>query len=276
MSLLISASEWSSETQPNLKRQSTIRNKTVKKQTHFANLENINKFNSDNVERNERVNKMIHKITSLNKSTQNEYADDDANNIPDFNPMITNYSNDDTSHIHNNTINDNDNADANANTKVGFNDITDFESDATIENTNTNANSNTNVGINTLGYYNSVNSQKAKNGTEPMDFSVAPMSGNYSNSDVDLYNLSNYAHNYKPQSTAAINTASGYYSSMGLGKESGNSKIMERINYMIHMLEEQQHEKTNNITEEFILYVLLGVFTIFIVDSFSNIGKYTR
>jgi predicted nucleic acid-binding Zn ribbon protein len=31
---------------------------------------------------------------------------------------------------------------------------------------------------------------------------------------------------------------------------------MERINYMIHMMEEQQYEKTNNITEEFILYVL--------------------
>jgi hypothetical protein len=93
MSLLSSASEWSSEDQPTAKRQSTIRNKTVKRTTQFANLEDVNKFNSDNVERNERVNKMIDKITSLNKPKQNEFMDD-ANSIPDFNPMITNYSND--------------------------------------------------------------------------------------------------------------------------------------------------------------------------------------
>jgi hypothetical protein len=36
MSLLSSASEWSSEDQPTAKRQSTIRNKTVKRTTQFA------------------------------------------------------------------------------------------------------------------------------------------------------------------------------------------------------------------------------------------------
>jgi len=55
-----------------------------------------------------------------------------------------------------------------------------------------------------------------------------------------------------------------------------DNKVMEKINYMIHLLEEQQHEKTNNITEEFILYTFLGVFMIFVVDSFSRSGKYTR
>jgi hypothetical protein len=45
---------------------------------------------------------------------------------------------------------------------------------------------------------------------------------------------------------------------------------------MIHLLEEQQNEKTNNITEEFILYTFLGVFIIFVVDSFARSGKYTR
>jgi hypothetical protein len=56
----------------------------------------------------------------------------------------------------------------------------------------------------------------------------------------------------------------------------GDTKLLEKINYMIHLLEEQQLEKTNNITEEFILYTFLGVFIIFIVDSFSRAGKYTR
>ena len=52
--------------------------------------------------------------------------------------------------------------------------------------------------------------------------------------------------------------------------------LMDKINYMIHLLEEQQDEKTGNVTEEVILYSFLGVFIIFIVDSFSRVGKYTR
>ena len=63
---------------------------------------------------------------------------------------------------------------------------------------------------------------------------------------------------------------------MGIGITGGDNKVMEKINYMIHLLEEQQNEKTNNLTEEFILYTFLGVFIIFVVDSFARSGKYTR
>jgi hypothetical protein len=42
------------------------------------------------------------------------------------------------------------------------------------------------------------------------------------------------------------------------------------------LLEEQQDEKTSHVTEEVILYSFLGIFMIFIVDSFSRVGKYTR
>jgi hypothetical protein len=55
-----------------------------------------------------------------------------------------------------------------------------------------------------------------------------------------------------------------------------SDKFMEKINYMIHLLEEQQHEKTANISEEFVLYTLLGVFVIFTVDSFTRAGRYVR
>jgi hypothetical protein len=55
-----------------------------------------------------------------------------------------------------------------------------------------------------------------------------------------------------------------------------NDKFMEKINYMIHLLEQQHNEKTSNVMEEFILYTFLGVFIIFIVDSFARAGKYTR
>jgi len=55
-----------------------------------------------------------------------------------------------------------------------------------------------------------------------------------------------------------------------------STKLMEKINYMIHLLESQENEKTANVTEEFILYTFLGVFMIYVVDSFSRGGKYVR
>ena len=51
---------------------------------------------------------------------------------------------------------------------------------------------------------------------------------------------------------------------------------MKKINYMINLLEEQQDEKTNNVTEEVVLYSFLGIFIIFVVDSFARVGKYVR
>lgn len=55
-----------------------------------------------------------------------------------------------------------------------------------------------------------------------------------------------------------------------------NKALLDKLNYMIHLLEEQQNEKTNNLTEELILYIFLGIFVIFVVDSFTKVGKYTR
>jgi hypothetical protein len=56
----------------------------------------------------------------------------------------------------------------------------------------------------------------------------------------------------------------------------GNKELLDKLNYMIHLLEEQQEEKTGHVTEEIILYSFLGVFLIFIVDSFARAGKYMR
>lgn len=52
--------------------------------------------------------------------------------------------------------------------------------------------------------------------------------------------------------------------------------LLQKLNYMIHLLEEQQDERTNNVTEEVVLYSFLGIFIIFIADSFVRIGKYVR
>ena len=95
----------------------------------------------------------------------------------------------------------------------------------------------------------------------------------YSANDINLANLSNYNQTYSSQSM--FQGAQPYYAKMGVSSSS-DDKLTEKINYMIHLLEQQQVEKTANVTEEFILYILLGVFVIFTVDSFTRAGKYVR
>jgi len=53
-------------------------------------------------------------------------------------------------------------------------------------------------------------------------------------------------------------------------------ELMRKLNYLIHMMEEGKDEKSQNVTEELVLYLFLGVFVIFVVDSFARAGKYTR
>ena len=60
------------------------------------------------------------------------------------------------------------------------------------------------------------------------------------------------------------------------GVDDTNKLLLEKLNYMINLLEEQQDERTNHVTEEVILYSFLGIFMIFIVDSFARVGKYVR
>jgi hypothetical protein len=55
-----------------------------------------------------------------------------------------------------------------------------------------------------------------------------------------------------------------------------NQVLIEKLNYMINLLEEQQDQKTGSATEEVVLYSFLGVFIIFVVDSFAKVGKYVR
>jgi len=61
-----------------------------------------------------------------------------------------------------------------------------------------------------------------------------------------------------------------------LSPSDNNQILIEKLNYMINLLEEQQDQKTSNVTEEVVLYSFLGVFIIFIVDSFARVGKYVR
>lgn len=94
---------------------------------------------------------------------------------------------------------------------------------------------------------------------------------NFGSNDGDLANYSNYRSVYEAKDQP-------YYSKMAPATSNNlnDNRLLEKINYMIHLLEEQKNERTNNITEEFILYIFLGVFMIFTVDSFTRAGKYVR
>jgi hypothetical protein len=81
------------------------------------------------------------------------------------------------------------------------------------------------------------------------------------------------AYDAKPLMTPGENKP--YYASMGIGA-GGDGKLLEKINYMIHMLENMEAEKTANITEEFVLYSFTGIFIIFVLDTFLKTGKYVR
>ena len=100
-----------------------------------------------------------------------------------------------------------------------------------------------------------------------------PMTSKFSANDINLANLSNYTQTYGAPTVFQKNQP--YYAKMGVSSGS-DDKLTEKINYMIHLLEQQQMERTANVTEEFVLYVLLGVFVIFTVDSFTRAGKYVR
>jgi hypothetical protein len=92
------------------------------------------------------------------------------------------------------------------------------------------------------------------NDEEVQKYYTKLLSGNYNPENVKKYNMSQYsAHN--------TNT---------------NNPVIDKLNYIINLLEEQQDQRTNNVTEEIILYSFLGVFIIFVVDGFTRVGKYVR
>lgn len=55
-----------------------------------------------------------------------------------------------------------------------------------------------------------------------------------------------------------------------------NKKTLSKLDNILNLLEEQKSERTHHVTEELILYVFLGFFIIYIIDSFARVGKYVR
>jgi len=88
------------------------------------------------------------------------------------------------------------------------------------------------------------------------------------------------SHNQQPNdiTDGYLSTYVPHYTKLDNHKDLSGSEdsLMKKLNYMIHLLEEQQDQKTENVTEELVLYSFLGIFVIFVVDGFARAGKYTR
>jgi hypothetical protein len=80
---------------------------------------------------------------------------------------------------------------------------------------------------------------------------------------------SQYYEQFVPYAETLANQLAG--STGQNGAMSGtNAALIEKLNYIIHMMEDKKDEKTGHVIEELVLYCFLGIFIIFIVDTFTN------
>jgi hypothetical protein len=86
----------------------------------------------------------------------------------------------------------------------------------------------------------------------------------------------NYASNAKSENNKNYYNSVNSFANNTNNSNDSNQVLIDKLNYMINLLEEQQDQKTNSVTEEVVLYSFLGVFIIFVADSFTRVGKYVR
>jgi hypothetical protein len=129
---------------------------------------------------------------------------------------------------------------------------------------------------------------KNANVDKPATAGKAPSPNDY-NDNLDLNNYNNYG-DKKSAEEYYKSVLSGYngqknainrpYHNSSQNEQpisyTGDDILLKKLNYMISLLEEQKDEKTNNVTEEVILYSFIGIFIIFMADVFVKTGKYTR
>tara|TARA_Y100000994_G_scaffold240063_1_gene234370 strand:+ start:189 stop:737 length:549 start_codon:yes stop_codon:yes gene_type:complete len=67
-----------------------------------------------------------------------------------------------------------------------------------------------------------------------------------------------------------------YYTQMSEQPVSKDNDLLTKLDKILFLLQEQKDEKSGHVTEELILYSFLGIFLIFVTDSFARAGKYMR
>ena len=98
---------------------------------------------------------------------------------------------------------------------------------------------------------------------QPADDNAVTIEG-YNNLNNDV--MKSYYDSYVPY----------YHNPQNQSTFQNKDELMKKLNYLIHLMEENKDEPNKNVTEELVLYMFLGVFTIFVIDSFARAGKYTR
>ena len=157
------------------------------------------------------------------------------------------------SNLHSSTEDENDNIEDN-NFNEGLNAMfPSYPSD-------TNNASNQNIINNELNKMNSM----PDNNIKPNEYLASKINSVYSNLDDGYKGDFDYI------------TSMTNMNSNGSKKLLNNTDLLSKLDYIVHLLEEQRNEKTNTITEELILYLFLGIFIIFVLDSFARASKYVR
>lgn len=81
----------------------------------------------------------------------------------------------------------------------------------------------------------------------------------------------------KPESFDSLSSVDiPYYTQMSAPSEVKKDELLLKLDKILTLLEEQRDEKTGHVTEEVILFSFIGIFIIFVVDSFARAGKYVR
>jgi hypothetical protein len=90
-----------------------------------------------------------------------------------------------------------------------------------------------------------------------------------SNAKTSTY-ASQYYEQFVPYAESLAGQLANGGSASGTAISGTNAALIEKLNYIIHMLEDKKEEKTGHVIEELVLYCFLGVFIIFIVDTFTR------
>ena len=54
------------------------------------------------------------------------------------------------------------------------------------------------------------------------------------------------------------------------------NNLDKKLSYLIELMEKQNKQNVEYLTEEIVLYGFFGIFVIYVIDSFTKVGKYVR
>lgn len=117
----------------------------------------------------------------------------------------------------------------------------------------------------------------AMNGTD-QDYTLNAVYNIHQNIKEDSEKeLSNFYQNERQESMPSIKT-NQYMLMEEVDKvpKKVDSDLVGKIDRLMEMIEEQSEIRTSKKNEEIVLYCFLGIFTIYVLDSFASIGKYSR